>query len=272
MCETSIRSFRPAETVCDMREIKKMRACENLRALITGGSRGIGYAIAHELAVQGARLSTCARGAAGLEEATSKLRALGGDVYSEVLDVADGAALSRWVNNSAEAMSGIDIVVHSASAMVGDGDAAWEANLAVDLMGASRVVTAALPFLEQSSAASVVVMSSTAGLEHFMGAFSYSAIKAALIAHANDLAQTLGPRGIRVNTVSPGAIYFDDGFWGRIKMVDPALYESMVAKTPLGRLGSPEEVARCVCFLASPAASFVTGSNLVVDGGLTRRV
>jgi 3-oxoacyl-[acyl-carrier protein] reductase len=116
------------------------------------------------------------------------------------------------------------------------------------------------------------VISSTAGLEHFMGAFSYSAIKAALIAHANDLAQILGPKGIRVNTVSPGAIYFDEGFWGGVKKGDPALYESMVAKTALGRLGSPEEVARCVRFLASPAASYVTGSNLVVDGGLTRRV
>lgn len=249
-----------------------MKTCEDLRAVITGGSRGIGYAIAHELATHGATLSTCARGVAGLEEATNKLRNLGGDVYSKALDVADGAALSRWVHSSAESMGGIDIAVHSASAMVGEGDAAWEANLAVDLLGASRLVAAALPFLEQSSTASVVVISSTAGLEHFMGAFSYSAIKAALIAHANDLAQILGPKGIRVNTVSPGAIYFDEGFWGGVKKGDPALYESMVAKTALGRLGSPEEVARCVRFLASPAASYVTGSNLVVDGGLTRRV
>jgi NAD(P)-dependent dehydrogenase (short-subunit alcohol dehydrogenase family) len=169
-------------------------------------------------------------------------------------------------------MGGLDIVVHNASAMIGEGDAAWEANLAVDLLGASRLVSAALPFLEQSSAASVVVISSTAGLEHFMGALPYSAIKAALIAHANDLAQTLGPKGIRVNTVSPGTIYFEGGFWDGVKRGDPAFYESMVAKTPLGRMGAPEEVARCVRFLASPAASYVTGANLVVDGGLTRRV
>ncbi len=249
-----------------------MKTCDNLRAVVTGGSRGIGYAIAHELALHGATLSICARGAAGLEEAAGRLRALGGDVHSQALDVADGDALRDWVHGSAETMGGLDIVVHNASAMVGEGDAAWEANLAVDLLGANRLVTAAIPFLEQSSAASVVVISSTAGLEHFMGALSYSAIKAGLIAHANDLAQTLGTKGIRVNTVSPGAIYFDDGFWGGVKQGNPELYESMVAKTPLGRLGSPEEVARCVRFLASPAASYVTGANLVVDGGLTRRV
>ncbi len=249
-----------------------MKTCDNLRAVVTGGSRGIGYAIAYELALHGATLSICARGATALEEASDRLRGLGGDVHNQALDVADGAALRDWVQGSAETMGGLDIVVHNASAMVGEGDAAWEANLAVDLLGASRLVTAAMPFLEQSSAASVVVISSTAGLEHFMGALSYSAIKAALIAHANDLAQTLGPKGIRVNAVSPGTIYFDDGFWDGVKQGNPALYESMVAKTPLGRMGSPEEVARCVRFLASPAASYVTGANLVIDGGLTRRV
>lgn len=249
-----------------------MKTCDNLRAVVTGGSRGIGYAIAYELALHGATLSICARGATALEEASGRLRGLGGDVHSQALDVADGAALRDWVQGSAETMGGLDIVVHNASAMVGEGDAAWEANLAVDLLGASHLVTAAMPFLEQSSAASVVVISSTAGLEHFMGALSYSAIKAALIAHANDLAQTLGSKGIRVNTVSPGTIYFDDGFWDGVKQGNPALYESMVAKTPLGRMGSPEEVARCVRFLASPAASYVTGANLVIDGGLTRRV
>jgi 3-oxoacyl-[acyl-carrier protein] reductase len=238
-----------------------MKTCDNLRAVVTGGSRGICYAIAHELMLHGARLSICARGAAGLEEAAARLMALGGHVHSQALDVADGDALRRWVEASAEAMGGLDIVVHSASAMFGEGDAAWEANLAVDVLGASHLV----------SAASVVVIASTAGVEHFMGALSYSAIKAALIAHANDLAQTLGPKGIRVNTVSPGTIYFEGGFWDGVKRGDPTFYESMVAKTPLGRMGAPEEVARCVRFLASPAASYVTGANLVVDGGLTRR-
>jgi NAD(P)-dependent dehydrogenase (short-subunit alcohol dehydrogenase family) len=249
-----------------------MKTCDDLRAVVTGGSRGIGYAIAHELMLHGATLSICARGAAGLEEAAARLMALGGHVHSQALDVADGDALRRWVEASAETMGGLDIVVHSASAMFGEGDAAWEANLAVDLLGASRLVSAALPFLEQSSAASVVVIASTAGVEHFMGALPYSAIKAALIAHANDLAQTLGPKRIRVNTVTPGAIYFERGFWDGVKQGNPTFYESMVAKTALGRMGSPEEVARCVRFLASPAASYVTGANLVVDGGLTRRV
>lgn len=252
--------------------MEMMKTCENLRAIVTGASRGIGYAIAHELALHGADLSICARGAAGLEEASRRLRALGGDVHCQALDVADESELHTWVQRSAVQMGGLDIVVHNASAMIGEGDAAWKANLAVDLLGANRLVTEAMPFLEQSPAAGVVMISSTAGLEHFVGASSYAAIKAALNAHANDLAQTLGSKGIRVNTVSPGAIYFEDGFWGDVKRENPEFYESTKAKTALGRLGSPEEVARCVRFLASPAASYVTGANLVVDGGLTRRV
>lgn len=248
------------------------RTCEGLRAIVTGGSRGIGYAIARELAMHGAKVSICARSAEGVKQSADRLRKPGVDVLGKALDVADGPALSQWAQESADALGGLDIVVHNASAMAGEGDAAREANLAVDLLGANRLVTAALPFLEQSSAASVIAISSTSGLEHFVGAMSYGAIKAALIAHVNDLAQTLGPKGIRVNTVSPGPIYFDDGFWGQMKRNDPEFYESAVSTTALGRLGTPEEVACCVRFLASPEASFVTGSNIVVDGGFTKRV
>lgn len=246
-----------------------MKSCENLRAVVTGGSRGIGNAIAYELASNGAAVAICARGISGLEAAASKLESLGGAVYFESLDVASPEALARWVNNSAESFGGIDIVVHSASALMGQGDAAWEANLKVDLLGGSRLVAAALPYLERSTAASVVFISSTAGLEHFVGAPSYSAIKGALIVHANDLAHTLAAKGIRVNSVSPGAVYFEEGFWDKAKQEMPDLYESTVARTAMGRLGSPEEIARCVRFLASPEASYVTGSNLVVDGGFT---
>lgn len=246
-----------------------MSTCKDLRAVITGGSRGIGYAIAQELVEHGAAVSICARGESKLADAARKLEQFGREVYFEALDVSDADALAGWVHNSAKALGGIDIVVHSASALIGEGDEAWEANFVVDLLGANRVVNAALPHLEASSAASVVLIASVAGLEHFTGAPSYAAMKAGLIAHGNDLAHTLGMKGVRVNCVSPGAVYFDGGFWEHVKQQMPELYEATVQRTVLGRLATPEEVARCVRFLACPESSYVTGSNLVVDGGFT---
>ncbi len=246
-----------------------MSTCENLRAVITGGSRGIGYAIARELAESGAAVSICARGKSGLAAAAKELEQFGRSVYSEVLDVSDADALAEWIRKSAKVLGGLDIVVHSASALIGEGEEAWEANFVVDLLGANRLVNAALPHLEVSSAASVVFIASTAGLEHFTGAPSYAAMKAGLIAHGNDLAHTLAAKGVRVNCVSPGAVYFDGGFWDQARQQMPDLYEAIVQRTAIGRLGTPEEVARCVRFLASPESSYVTGSNLVVDGGFT---
>lgn len=246
-----------------------MLSCKNLRAVITGGSRGIGYAIAHELAECGAAVSICARGETVLADAAKELEGLGRPVYSEALDVSDADALSVWVDNSAERLGGIDIAVHSASALIGEGDEAWAANFNVDLLAANRLVNAALPYLEASSSASVVFISSTAGLEHFVGAPPYAAVKAGLIAHGNDLAHILADKGVRVNCVSPGAVYFEGGFWDQAKKEMPDLYEATVRRTAMGRLGTPQEIAQCVRFLASPESSYVTGSNLVVDGGFT---
>jgi NAD(P)-dependent dehydrogenase (short-subunit alcohol dehydrogenase family) len=247
----------------------EMSSCENLRAVVTGGSRGIGYAIAHELAEKGAAVSICARGTAALASAETRLKKLGRPVYSESLDVSDADALAGWIKMSARVLGGIDIVVHSASALIVEGEEGWAANFAVDLLGANRVVNAALPYLEASPAASVVFMSSTAGLEHFIGAPPYAAMKAGLIAHGNDLAHTLAAKGVRVNCVSPGAVHFEGGFWDQASQQMPELYDAAVQRTAMGRLGTPDEIARCVRFLASPESSYVTGSNFVVDGGFT---
>jgi NAD(P)-dependent dehydrogenase (short-subunit alcohol dehydrogenase family) len=136
----------------------------------------------------------------------------------------------------------------------------------------ARAVEAALPALGRSEAPSVVFVSSTAALEYLGVPQPYNALKAALVTHACDLAQALAPRGIWVNVVSPGPVYFDGGSWEMLRKATPALYERALAQCALGRMGTPEEVARAVAFLASPAASYVTGANLVVDGGFTERV
>jgi NAD(P)-dependent dehydrogenase (short-subunit alcohol dehydrogenase family) len=180
--------------------------------------------------------------------------------------------LRAFVAAAAEALGGLDILVCNASGGAGMGDAAWQANLDIDVLGAARAVEAATPALTESDAASVVFISSTAALEYLGVPQPYNALKAAVIVHASDLAQALAPVGIRVNSVSPGPIYFEGGNWEMIKNAMPAIYERTLAQCAIGRMGRPEEVANAVTFLASSAASLITGTNLVVDGGFTKRV
>jgi len=162
--------------------------------------------------------------------------------------------------------------VSNASAGGGPGLQGWQPAFDVDVMGAVRGIHAATPFLAASEAGAAVLIGSTAAVEFLGIPQAYNAMKAAVIAHAADMAQALAPQGIRVNAVSPGPIYFEGGNWEMIKQAMPAMYDSAVAKCAIGRMGTPEEVARAVVFLASPAASLITGSNLVVDGGFTKRV
>lgn len=242
------------------------------RALVTAATRGIGLAVARLLADQGADVALCARGAGGLEAARQDLEARGARVFAKALDVGDGEALRSFVREAAEALGGLDVLVCNASAGGGMGEVAWQANFDVDLLGSARAVEAALPWLQESEAASVVFLSSTAALEYLGVPQPYNALKAALVTHACDLAQALAPQGIRVNVVSPGPITFEGGSWELIRKAMPAIHERALAQCALGRMGTPEEVARAVVFLSSPAASYVTGANLVVDGGFTKRV
>jgi len=242
------------------------------KAIVTAGSRGIGLSIAQTLADQGCDVAICARGEEGLEVARKDLEARGAKVFTKALDVADGDALAAFVGEAAEALGGIDVFVSNASAGGGPGVAAWQPAFEIDVMGAVRGIGAATSHLAKSDAGSVVIISSTAALEYLGVPQAYNAMKAALIAHANDLSQALAPKGIRVNVVSPGPIYFEGGNWEIIKQAMPAIYENAVKQSAIGRLGAPEEVARAVVFLASPAASLITGANLVADGGFTKRV
>jgi NAD(P)-dependent dehydrogenase (short-subunit alcohol dehydrogenase family) len=177
-----------------------------------------------------------------------------------------------FVEEAGAALGGLDVFVSNASGGAGAGEEAWQANFEIDVMSAARGVEAAMPLLGASEAGAIVFVSSTAALEYLGVPQPYNAMKAALIAHASDLAQALAPRGIRVNSVSPGPIYFEGGNWQMIEQAMKPIYERALAQCAIGRMGTPEEVARAVTFLASPAASLITGANLVCDGGFTKRV
>jgi 3-oxoacyl-[acyl-carrier protein] reductase len=246
---------------------------KGLRAIVTGGTRGIGRAIAETLAAEGADVAICARHAEDVSAAVSKLQSKGVRAVGAAVDVGDGPALKAWTQSVAKSLGGIDIVVANVSALaIGGDEESWKKGFDVDLMGAVRLVDAAMPYLEASKAASIVTISSVSGRELDFAAGPYGAFKAALIHYTQGLAYRLAAKGIRANTVSPGNTYFDGGVWNQIEDGNPTLYAQALALNPTGRMGTPQEMANAVAFLASRAASFVTGTNLVVDGALTRGV
>jgi 3-oxoacyl-[acyl-carrier protein] reductase len=242
------------------------------RALITGASRGIGRAIAERLAAEGCNVAICARNPAEVEAAVTALSATGVRAFGRAVDVGDAGALAAWIAASAEALGGIDCLVSNVTGGNATGEAGWRSNFEYDLLGAVRCVEGALPFLERSGNASIAMIASTAALEKFIAAGPYNALKAALIQYAGALAQDLGPRGIRVNAISPGPIYVEGGSWGQIKAHMTPFFEQTLAQIPLGRMGKPEEVAAQVALLASPLGAFTTGANIVIDGGITKRI
>ncbi len=246
---------------------------KGLKAVVTGGTKGIGRAIVETLAREGVDVAFCARNAVEVGQAEASIAALGVRAFGTALDIADAAALKGWVAETAEALGGIDIVVANVSALsVGPGEESWRSGFEVDMMGCVRLVEAAMPSLEASKAASIVSISSVSGREVDFAAGPYGAFKAALIHYTQGLAFQLAGKGIRANAVSPGNTYFEGGVWHRIKEGNPTLYKTAMDLNPTGRMGTPQEMANAVVFLASPAASFITGTNLVVDGALTRGV
>jgi 3-oxoacyl-[acyl-carrier protein] reductase len=242
------------------------------KALVSGGTKGIGRAIAECLAGEGADVAICARNAAEVADTVAALTAKGVRSFGQALDVSDAVAMRDWVAASAAALGGIDIVVPNVSALAIAGEGAWEKTFGTDMMGTVNMVDAAMPYLEKSDAASIVIISSVSGREVDFAAGPYGAFKAALIHYAQGLAFHLAGKNIRANTVSPGNTYFPGGVWQTIETGNPKLFADALALNPTGRMGKPEEMARAVTFLASPAASFITGTNLVVDGALTRGV
>src|ERR1700758_2473242 len=242
-----------------------------MKALVTGGTKGIGRAVAEHFAAEGCDVAICARNDEEVAQTVAALSQRGVKATGRTVDVTDGLALTQWVGDVGTELGGIDIVVSNVSALaIGQDDASWQAQFNTDMMGTVRAVNAAMPFLEKSKAASIVVISSVSGREVDFAAGPYGVFKAALIHYAKCLSFQLAPKNIRVNTLSPGNTYFPGGVWEKIEHGNPDLYKQALALNPTGRMGKPEEIACGVVFLASPAASFITGTNLVVDGALTR--
>ena len=239
----------------------------NKAAVITGASRGIGRAIAHALAREGCHVALCARGADTLASTADELRVLNVKVYTQPCDVAEAKQLDSFLESAHAALGRLDVLVNNASALAfGDDESGWRLSVDTDLMASVRATWKVVPWLEQAGGGAIVHISSGSGLEAGSPP-AYAAMKAALISHSKTMAIQLAPKKIRVNCVAPGSIEFPGGLWAKIKSGNPALYETIRATIPCGRLGTAEEVADAVVFLCSERASWITGAMLAVDGG-----
>jgi 3-oxoacyl-[acyl-carrier protein] reductase len=245
---------------------------KGMKAVVTGGTRGIGRAIADTLADEGCDVALCARNTGQVDEAVAALGKRGVTAWGAAVDIADGEALKRFIDDAAAKLGGLDILVVNASALaIGADEKAFRNNFEVDVMGLARAADAAIPYLKKSGKGSITVISSVSAVEA-QNPSAYAAMKAAQIPYIKGLSVALARDNIRANAVSPGTIFFEGGVWDMAKQHAPDMYKGALERNPMGRMGTPQEVANATVFLASPAASFVTGANLIVDGAITRRV
>jgi 3-oxoacyl-[acyl-carrier protein] reductase len=246
------------------------------RAIVLGGTRGIGRAIAETLAAEGADVGICARNADQVTETVAALKDKGVRATGASVDISDGNALRAWIERAGNELGGIDILVSNAGAMAqGADEKSWDANFRLDVLGAVNAFDAARPFLERAADthgdASFVIIASVSAAESD-NASSYGPIKAALIHYAKGLARQHAKRKIRSNVVSPGTVYFKGGVWNMVEKNMPDYFKQAIERNPTGRMATPQEIANAAVFLASPVSSFTTGVNLLVDGAISRRV
>lgn len=236
--------------------------------VITGGSKGIGRAMALAFAAEGAAVATCARGAEALASVEKELREKTDRAYCATCDVGDPDALGAFLDSARQQLGSVDVLVNNVSALaMADDLDAWKASLDVDLLAPVRASQHVLPWMIEAGGGSIIHVSSISGVEAGSPP-AYAAAKAALISHAKTLATNVARKGVRVNTITPGSIEFPDGVWDTVKKKNRAMYDSVVGLIPGGRMGRPEEVANAAVFLASsPKASWVNGVCLYVDGG-----
>jgi 3-oxoacyl-[acyl-carrier protein] reductase len=246
------------------------------KALVTGATRGIGRAIAETFAAEGADVAICARSAEQVAATVRHLQGRGVSAYGAPIDVTDDAALEKWIAHAAEQLDGIDILISNPSAAaLGNTVADWEANFRTDILGAVRAVEAAKPFLDRAGAehgdAAIVFIGTVSSIEAERPS-SYGAVKSSLAHFAKGIARENAGKHIRANVVSPGTVYFEGGSWHRREQNEPQRFEAAIRRNPAGRMATPQEIANAVVFLASPASSFTTGINLIVDGAYSVRV
>lgn len=238
------------------------------RVIVTGASRGIGRAIAASLLDERARVAICSRDEGVLARTAAEL-ADRGDVIHRPTDMADPEQASALVEWAVDEFGGLDIVVSNVSGMGGHD---FELSFGVDILGAQALLRTALEHMEDHVDANVVCIGSRAGGVGIPWQPAYAAVKAATVSMVKSMAIEVARRGIRANVVSPGDVKFPGGAWERAETEQPKLHQGILRENPLRRFGRPEEIADVVTFVASPRASFVTGANILVDGGASRHL
>jgi 3-oxoacyl-[acyl-carrier protein] reductase len=241
------------------------------RAIITGGSKGIGRAIALALAAEGVSIATCARERSALEDVHRQLVGLGVDAWTKTTDLSGEDALIRFMESAFAEMGRVDILVNNVSALTQPNSAqGWRNSINIDLLASVSATQLVIPWMKDSGGGNIIFLSTVAGMEAGGTSVPYSAVKAALISYAKNLALVHAIDRIRVNTVAPGAVDYPGGPWDQRRAQQPELYAKFVSQVPWGRMGTPDEVANVVVFLASESSQFITGACIPVDGGKRR--
>lgn len=242
------------------------------RVAIAGGSRGIGRAIALAFLQAGARVAVCARSREGLAALCADAGALASNLHTHAVDLADVAQIEQWIETVASAFGGLDVLANNATGYgFNEDDESWLADFNIDLMAAVRASRFAVPHLQKSPHASILHTSSIGAFRPRTMGPPYAAIKAAVNHYTRTQALALSEYRIRVNAIAPGSVEFADGVWDRVKHDKPEQYAKVLATIPYGRFGTPEEIAPVALFLASPAAAWITGQIVSVDGGQSLR-